>query len=96
MAQQHKLGKTGTKVVGNMESGELTVFYHGTPVVEYRRGTVTLNTAGYFTNTTKTRMNQAANQFGIPFRVFQRDHIWHVDTPNGVKTFEGRSLTIKV
>ena len=55
------------------------VRYHSTRVVSiHPNGDVTLRTGGWRTNTTKTRMNQAANQFGLKFRVYQQDFDWFV------------------
>lgn len=34
------------------------------------------------TNTTKLRMNQAANQFGLGFGVYQKNHAWFVVIKN--------------
>lgn len=94
MAQQHKLGKGNTKVRGKMVNGELSVTFHSTEVVKVERGTVTLNTGGWFTNTTKTRMNQASNQFGLGYSVWQAKGDWYVRTPQGKEIeFKGNSVT---
>ena len=42
-----------------------------------------LDTCGWKSATTKTRMNQAANQFGLPYRVYQKDYVWYVESPSG-------------
>lgn len=59
----------------------LRVIYHNTEVVKLDRdtGTITLDTGGYKTVTTKRRMNQAAYQFDLAFTVFQKDHKWFVN-----------------
>jgi len=58
------------------------VTYHGTDVAAaaIRNGLlrVILNPGGWFTATTKLRMNQFANQYDLPFSVYQKDHQWYV------------------
>jgi hypothetical protein len=60
------------------------VFYHNTEVVSVERvsngmARVTLCTGGYFTNTTKTRMNQFAAQFcHHQYGVYQKKGEWFV------------------
>lgn len=49
----------------------------------FREAWVILNSGGWRTVTTKTRMNQAANQFGLGYGVYQRKGEWFVDTPDG-------------
>ena len=93
MAQQHKIGKTGTKVHVH-HGGEISVVLYGTEVVNVKNGTVTLKTGGWKTNTTKTRQNQAANQFGLGFSVWQNKHEWFVRTPKGeTLPFEGSEIS---
>ena len=78
MPQQWEVGRhaTSVKTVGDIT----TVTYHSTDVVIVDRDkrTVTLNSDGWRTRTTKNRMNQAAFQFGLPFRVVQIKGEWHV------------------
>ena len=84
MAQMDKVGKHMTKITTNKEGGKV-VTYRGCPVFsEYpKQGKVVLDTCGYHTNTTKTRINQAANQFGIPIHVFQKNFEWYVSPRAG-------------
>jgi hypothetical protein len=97
MSQQWKLGKTATRVVRNSDG--LRVTYHSTDVVTvHANGTITLDTGGWWTNTTKSRMNQAANQFGLGFSVHQDQHIWYVTVGPVLKTlsqfrFDSHSVT---
>lgn len=83
MSQQHKLGKRKISVKGNMIDGELTVTYHSTDIVSVKNGTITLNTGGWRTATTKTRFCQIANQFGLGFSVYQKKGDWFVYTKSG-------------
>ena len=60
-------------------SAKTIVTYHKTPVVTVDPdGTVTLNSGGWRSATTKTRINQAARQFNLRFSVHQRDFQWFV------------------
>jgi hypothetical protein len=78
MAQTARIGKRNTTITRGTD-GSVSVRYHSTDVVMVTaRGVVTLNTGGWRTVTTKTRMNQAANQFGLGFMVSQKDRVWTV------------------
>lgn len=83
MAQTQMLGRKATTV--STENGVMKVVYHETVVAAFNKKThtVTLNSGGYRTATTRTRMNQAANQFGWNFTVFQKDFKWFVKYPGG-------------
>ena len=78
------------------------VVYHSTAVVTVawkfptREVEVTLRSGGWQTATTKTRMNQTANEIGLPYHVYQRTFDWYVDTPGGTIEFsDGMQFTIK-
>lgn len=77
MAQQNKLGSHKTSIFTD-ENGLTHVVYHNTKVVSFTSQYIILKTGGYETVTTKTRMNQASNQFGLGFRIYQRDFKWYV------------------
>lgn len=76
MGQQSKVGKVATHVM--VTNGRISVRYHDTLVVDATSETITLNSGGWRTSTTKTRMNQASNQFDLGFRVYQSKHVWFV------------------
>lgn len=79
MGQMHTLGRTATTAKRDA-AGTLRVTYHKTVVVEVTRdGTVTLRSGGWRTVTTKARMNQAANQYGLGFSVYQKKGEWFVN-----------------
>lgn len=83
MAQQQKVGTVHTAV---QRDGEIIrVIYHSTAVVEVTPDRITLNSGGWRTNTTKTRMNQASNQFGLGFQVFARKRAWFVGLADGTE-----------
>lgn len=54
------------------------VTYHNTQVVEADAFSITLRSGGWQTYTTKARMNQASNQFGLGYSVYQHKREWFV------------------
>jgi hypothetical protein len=58
------------------ERGSVT--YVSTRIVSWDGQTVTLNSGGWQTVTTKRKMVQAATQFGLGYTVYQRNHEWFV------------------
>ena len=74
--QTHTVRGTATTVQSG--NGSTNVVYHTTTVVSFNSERITLDTGGWRTNTTKTRMNQAANQFDLGFNVWQKDYEWFV------------------
>lgn len=76
MAQTREVRGVATSVFAS--HGTTRVNYRGTTVVEFDAESIRLNTGGWKTVTTKTRMNQAANQFGLGFSVFAKDFEWWV------------------
>lgn len=76
MGRMEKIGKTATKI---RTEGPLTaVRYHATDVVTFNETEITLNSGGWRTRTTMARMNQASNQYNLPFQVFQHKGEWFV------------------
>jgi len=67
------------------DSGRTYVNYRGTDFVSFDANTITLRSGGWLTATTKTRMNQASNQFDLGYSVFQKNFEWFV-------RLEGRNL----
>ena len=78
MARTDRIGQHKTTV--STDNGITSVVYHSTPVVkiDWENRIVTLNSGGWNTVTTKLRINQAANQFNLPYYVYQKDWEWFV------------------
>lgn len=93
MAQQYKLGTTATAVFTD-DDGMTVIVYHSTPVVKFGTETIKLNNGGYLTATTKTRMNQASNQFDLGYSVTQKDGEWFVNLGSSIKPINGET-TVK-
>lgn len=83
MSQQHRIGSHATSIY--TENGFTSVRYHSTEIVKFNDSKIILNSGGWRTYTTKTRMNQVANTFGLDFGVSQNDFEWYV-------AFKGESL----
>lgn len=83
MAQRMQVRGRATRIETN--GGWTFVRYHSTDVVRFNYNTIILSTGGWETVTTKLRMNQASNQFGLGYTVYQKNHVWYCDW-NG-KTF---------
>jgi len=76
MAQTRRVSGVATKIMDI--GGRTVVSYHDTHVISWNSQDIILNSGGYRTATTKLRMNQASNQFGLGIHVFQEDHEWFV------------------
>ena len=76
MSRHDTIGKHKTTV--RTKLGVTTVRYHSTDVVQFDNALIHLDTGGWKSNTTKLRMNQTANQFGLNFQVYQHKFEWFV------------------
>jgi len=70
------IGKTGTQVYTDENS--TNVIYHGTRVVGFNYKRIVLDSGGHKTTTTKKRMNETSEQFGLGFHVYQKKRNWYV------------------
>lgn len=93
MAQTSKVGKVST-IVEKDSNGNRFVQYHHTRVVEWNDREIILNTNGWFTSTTRNRMNQASNEFGLDFSVYQKDHQWYVAYKGDYLSFKSDKVVL--
>ena len=70
------------------------ICYQNTIVCEFDNKKINLDTGGWFTSTTKRRMNQASEQFNLGFKVFQKDYSWLCQIENKIFAFSKGKLTI--
>jgi hypothetical protein len=94
MAQQMRLSKYKTKIVKDDE-GYTNVILYNTIIVKFDDDVIILNSGQWHTNTTKTRMNQCANQYGLDFKVYQDDFQWYVWIDNmseSIEFFDGMRI----
>lgn len=92
MAQQSRVGKTATTICTT--EGWTIITYHNTQVVRFNADFIVLNTGGWKTATTKTRMNQSSNQFELGYYVKQVGGQWYVDFKGGCNDFNGDKITL--
>lgn len=76
------------------DEGMTRVIYRGNCVVAFDQDKIVLDTCGWPTHTTRTRMNQASNQFALGYRVYQKDFRWYVEI-DGMKLPLQRRLVLK-
>lgn len=86
--------KRATTVIDDGE-GFTACIYHQTKVVRWSEDSVILNSGGYQSATTKTRMNEVSREYGLGYHVFQKDHVWFVQLPSGetVEFTDGMTIT---
>ena len=88
------LHKKGNTVVTNDDKGILVRLYNTTIVkVDNDTNSITLDTGGYNTKTTKDRMNLTSDTFNLGFRVYQKDFTWYVSYKGKEMMFEGHDVT---
>ena len=76
MGTNLRVSKNNTTI--KSADGWTVVTLHGTDVVKFNDKEIILNTGGWKTVTTKARMNQVSNQFGLGYSVYQEDGTWYV------------------
>jgi hypothetical protein len=74
-----------------------SVIYTNTAIVRWSSSKIALNSDGWQSVTTKRKMNQASHQFGLGYSVYQRNHVWYVDTPQGetVEYYDGIQMELR-
>ena len=83
MAQQQRVSGRATSIY--QDNRDTVVRYHETIIVRFNPKKITLDHGGWQTQTTRNRMVQASNQFGLGYRVFQKDFEWFV-------TYKGKTV----
>jgi hypothetical protein len=94
MPQTNTVGKHCTEVIKTQNM--LIVQYHNTRVVKSYYGTgknyTILNSGGWETPTTKLRMNQASNQYGLDYNVWQKNREWYVSVFGNTYAFSNKMM----
>ena len=85
MSQTQEVRGTATTIYTDTgrDGNRIQVWYHKTCVVEFDHNMTKLHSGGYRSATTKLRMNQSSNQFGLGYQVFQKSYAWFVELPSG-------------
>ncbi len=92
MSQQFRLGKGNTNIYAS--EGMTRVIFHSTAVVSWSDKEIILDTGGWFSATTKSRMNQASHQFDLGYSVYSKDYQWFVRWGEQNIPFKGNTVTI--
>ena len=93
MSQTQRISKNNTAIIHHT-NGNISVILHSTEIVTIKTDVIELNTGGYFTATTKTRMNQVSNEMGLGYQVYQKKGEWFCRYKGESIPFAGRSLTL--
>jgi len=66
-------------------NGMTQVILHSTPIVKWDEKKIILNSGGWETYTTKSRMNEVGSAFNLKYSVYQEKGVWFVvkDIDNG-------------
>ena len=78
-----------------VSQGYTCVQYHDTIVARFNDNKIILDTDGWYTVTTKKRMNQASDMFDLGYNVYQKDHKWYVDYNGKTSELDKDILIIK-
>ena len=92
MAQMKQVGSHKTTIY--TEGNTTKVKYWSTDVVAFNSKEIILDTGGYRTNTTKTRMNQTSNQFNLGYQVYQKNYDWYVDYEGETHKMTTETITL--
>lgn len=85
MPRMDKLSTYKTTIEPRGRPGLFAIRYCMTDIVVFDANTVTLDSGGWRTVTTKRKMQQASNQFGLGYGIWQEDHCWYVSRYQGDK-----------
>lgn len=101
MSQTKRVSGVATKIlhlrseIDGVSRDGIGVQYHQTVVAAKYGNIVRLNSGGWRTATTKLRMNQFANQYGLAYGVYQKDYNWYVSTKDGdVEFYDGMEVQL--
>lgn len=78
MSQEQDIPSYKT-LIRHLSGGQTEVIYYETAVVQFNAQTIWLNTGGWWTASTKSRMNQVSRHFDLGFRVFAKNGTWYVE-----------------
>ncbi len=92
MYRMNQIGSGNTTIVTS--GGKTRITYYSTEVVIFNAKTIWLDNGGQKTTTTKIRMNQASNQFGLGYQVYQKKQEWFVEFKGETIPFNGDSVKL--
>jgi len=74
--------------------GFTNIIYHSTSVVAFNDNEIILDTGGWYTKTTKERMNEASRTFNLGFSVYQKNYQWFIDYQGQTIPFDNSVKTL--
>lgn len=81
---------TSKTVAGN----NTIITYQGTNVVTFNNDTIILDPNGWWTKTTKRRMNQTSDEHNLGYWVYQKRGLWYVDYRGKTIPFNDGSIIL--
>ena len=90
MSQTQKVSKNNTKI--SIENGFTIIRLYNTDIVKFNDKQIILNSGGYETVTTKTRMTQASNQYNLGYNVYQEKGKWYVSYNKEIYDFNNEVI----
>ena len=73
------VGKHQTSVSWDYADSNLVFKFWYTDIVKVTNNEVILNNGGWYTSTTKRRMNEISDALGFDFKVYQKNYNWFVE-----------------
>ena len=70
------------------------VCFHSTLIVVFDSEKITLDNGGWYTPTTKKRMNQASSDFSLGFKVYQKNYEWYCEYQGKIHSFTQNKLVL--
>ena len=67
---------------------ETTVTFYNTDIVSFDIETITLDSGGHRTASTKKRLNETSVRFNLGYKVYTEKGYWLVEYDNSVSTFK--------
>lgn len=83
-----------TKIAILKEKDRTVAIYYNTPIVEFNNHKITLNTGGYYTQSTARRMNQISKDYDLGFFVCQKKGILYVEYKEKKYTFDKNNMCV--
>jgi hypothetical protein len=92
MTQTRRISGVATEVF--KDKLDTVVKLYDTEVVRWDSKRILLNTGGFFTATTKRRMNQTSNEFNLGFNVYTHKGDWMISFKGETFFFEDSEATL--
>lgn len=93
MSESNQLGTYKTSIRRN-KGGQTKVVYYKTAVVTFTDDQIWLDTGGWWTRTTRVRMNQASRQFQLGYRVYEKGSKWYIAFGNKSHDFSANQMKL--